>query len=80
MICTECVETETQENSNNKLKKDKSSAPKFLVLKLRSSKKVKSLKSITWNSSVVDNEFLNKKKSKSCCVYCQKSKPHPFSS
>ena len=78
MICTECVETETQENLDNNSTKDNSSVPKSLVLRLKSSKKVKSPKSITWDPSVIDNEFLNKKKSKSCCVYCQKSKPHPF--
>ena len=78
MICTECVENETPENLDNNSKKDNSSVPKSLVLRLRSSKKVKSPKSITWDTSVIDNEFLNKKKSKSCCVYCQKPKSHPF--
>ena len=78
MICTECVETETQENSATNSTKNNSSVPKSLVLRLRSSKKVKSSKSINWDPSVIDNEFLNKKKSKSCCVYCQKSQPHPF--
>ena len=74
MICTECVENETQENSENNLNKNTFSIPKSLVLRLRSSKKEKSPKSITWDPSVIDNEFLNKKKSKSCCVFCQRSK------
>ena len=78
MICTECIETVTQENSDKNSKKNNSSVPKSLVLRLRSSKKEKSPKSITWDSSVIDNEFLNKKKSKSCCVYCRKSKLHQF--
>lgn len=78
MICTECVETETQENSDNNSNKNNSLVPKSLVLRLRLSKKEKSPKSITWDSSVIDNEFLNRKKSKSCCVFCQKSKFHPL--
>ncbi|OQR72946.1 protein phosphatase 1 regulatory subunit 11-like [Tropilaelaps mercedesae] len=37
-----------------------------LVLKL---KKPKSDRKVGWSSDVVDNEHLNKKKSKCCCVY-----------
>lgn len=46
--------------------------PKTIVLKLRS----KSNKKVQWDSNVIDNEFLNRKKSKCCCVYCKKN---PFS-
>eukprot|EP01083_Nonionella_stella_P242335 845393_1 len=38
--------------------------PIILVLK-----KKKPKKSVTWDGSVVDNEFMNKKKSNKCCIY-----------
>ena len=43
--------------------------PKTIVLKLRS----KNTKKVHWDVNVIDNEFLNKKKSKCCCVYCKKN-------
>eukprot|EP01083_Nonionella_stella_P055065 145324_1 len=38
--------------------------PIILVLKKKTPKK-----SVTWDGSVVDNEFMNKKKSNKCCIY-----------
>ena len=74
MICTECIQTETIDNSSqNNINNYHISVPKSLVLRLRGSS-IKSFKSIKWDSSVIDNEFLNKKKSKCCCVYCPKKK------
>ncbi|XP_003741796.1 E3 ubiquitin-protein ligase PPP1R11-like [Galendromus occidentalis] len=43
-----------------------------LVLKLR---KPKSGRRVGWSTDVVDNEHLNKKKSKCCCIY---TKPRQF--
>lgn len=40
---------------------------KKLRLKLRGINKTR--KRVTWRSDVVDNEHMNKKKSKKCCVY-----------
>eukprot|EP00483_Globobulimina_turgida_P010959 UN10980 len=36
-------------------------------------KKSTEQKSVTWDDSVIDNEFMNKKKSNKCCIY---KKPH----
>jgi len=43
-----------------------------LVLKLR---KAKASKKVGWTGDTVDNEHLNRKKSKCCCIY---KKPHNF--
>ncbi len=65
ITCTVCEE-EIQEVEKN-IKE-----PKILVLKLKSKK----IKTVKWDTDIIDNEFLNKKKSKCCCVYCKKN---PFS-
>jgi len=43
-----------------------------VVLTLR---KPKSTKKVVWSEETVDNEHLNRKKSKCCCIY---RKPHKF--
>lgn len=43
-----------------------------MILKLH---KPKSKKKVAWSSDTVDNEHMNKKKSKCCCIY---RKPHEF--
>lgn len=47
-------------------KKTSTTKNNIIVLKLKSRKRV------TWDENVIDNEFLNKKKSNCCCVYCKK--------
>lgn len=63
MSATGTVTTTTEEQAG-------SSAP--VVLKLR---KPKNDKKVSWNAQTVDNEHMNKKKSKCCCVY---EKPKQF--
>jgi protein phosphatase 1 regulatory subunit 11 len=43
---------------------------KILILKLRE----KQSKSITWTSDTIDNEFLDTKSSKRCCIYHKSKK------
>ncbi len=52
------------------------SSPTTLVLRLqpRSNfiKSVKNEKRVSWDEAVIDNEHMNKKKTKNCCVFCKK--------
>ncbi|XP_044727570.1 protein phosphatase 1 regulatory subunit INH3-like [Chrysoperla carnea] len=49
------------------------------VLRLRL-KKPKTYKQVQWTTGTVDNEFMNKKKSKCCCIYEKKRLPTDRSS
>ncbi|XP_071447195.1 uncharacterized protein [Hetaerina americana] len=60
---TTLVNSEDQSETNERL---------ILRLKLR---KPESKKKVQWKSGTVDNEHMNKKKSKCCCIY---HKPHQF--
>mmetsp|Transcript_7802 Transcript_7802/g.6973 ORF Transcript_7802/g.6973 Transcript_7802/m.6973 type:complete len:102 (+) Transcript_7802:37-342(+) len=44
--------------------KNTSENNKVLLLKLKQKKK-----NIQWSNNVIDNEFMNKKTSKKCCIY-----------
>ena len=35
-------------------------------------------KVVSWDESIIDNEFLGKKKTKKCCVYCAKKYDNLF--
>ena len=41
----------------------------LLVLNIRENKEVINRKKVTWHESVIDNEHMNKRKSKKCCIF-----------
>ena len=41
----------------------------LLVLNIRENKEVINKKKVTWHESVIDNEHMNKRKSKKCCIF-----------
>lgn len=52
---------------------------KTFVLKLRASVSTNiEEKHVTWDEKVINNEHMNKKKSKNCCIFCKKKYDNLF--
>ncbi|KAE8709715.1 Stabilizer of iron transporter SufD / Polynucleotidyl transferase isoform 1 [Hibiscus syriacus] len=66
---TSSVTTTLTIENNSAAASSSSRAQEALVLELRPRKK-----KVTWKEGTVDNEFMNKKSSKICCIY-HKEKP-----
>jgi protein phosphatase 1 regulatory subunit 11 len=70
--------TQTIEQIQQSTQPPTQSSPQILVLRLKqrsiSIDNNKNEKRVTWDEAVIDNEHMNKKKTKSCCVFCKKKK------
>jgi hypothetical protein len=66
--------TEVIQEENSATSSTSPNAPNTLRLRL-TKKPTKTDRRVSWTNDTVDNEFLNKKKSKCCCVY---SRPRNF--
>uniref|UniRef100_A0AC35UAJ9 Protein phosphatase 1 regulatory subunit 11 n=1 Tax=Rhabditophanes sp. KR3021 TaxID=114890 RepID=A0AC35UAJ9_9BILA len=63
--CQNCTETETEQQTTSTT----ASTVAPLILRLSANPGTSTTPNVTWSENTVDNENLNRKKSKCCCIF-----------